>query len=74
LRVKGILELLPSRGLFVRDVPTLTLLGIDGDSAGNYHLMDEESTEGMVIPPGIPNSFTLIQTGNIKMRVKSSER
>jgi hypothetical protein len=27
-----------------RDVPTLALHGINGDSAGNYHHMDEEST------------------------------
>jgi hypothetical protein len=25
-------------------------------SAGNYHLIDEESTAGMVIPPGITSS------------------
>jgi hypothetical protein len=28
-------------------VPTLELHGINGDSAGNYHLIDEESTGGM---------------------------
>jgi hypothetical protein len=28
------------------DVPTLALLGINRESAGNYHLMDEESTGG----------------------------
>jgi hypothetical protein len=27
-------------------VPTLALHGINGDSAGNYHLMDEESAGG----------------------------
>jgi hypothetical protein len=34
-------------------VPTLALHGINGDSAGNYHLMDEESIGGMIILPGI---------------------
>jgi hypothetical protein len=27
-------------------------------SAGNYQLMDEESTKGMVISPGITSSWT----------------
>jgi hypothetical protein len=40
----GIMELLPFRGFFVRELLTLALHGITGDSAGNYHLMDEEST------------------------------
>jgi hypothetical protein len=39
-----ILESLPSRGDLEWDVPTLALHGINGDSAGNYHLMSEEST------------------------------
>jgi hypothetical protein len=30
-----------------RDVPILALHGINGKSAGNYHLIDEESTGGM---------------------------
>jgi hypothetical protein len=34
-----ILELLPSEGHLERDVPTLALHGINGDSAGNYHLL-----------------------------------
>jgi hypothetical protein len=32
------------RRTFGRDVPTLALHGINGNSAGNYHLMDEEFT------------------------------
>jgi hypothetical protein len=45
--------LLPFKGFFVHDVPTLALSGIDGDSARNYHLMDEEFTGGMVIHLGM---------------------
>jgi hypothetical protein len=37
-------ELLPSRGFFVRGLPTLALHGINSDSAGNYRLIDEKST------------------------------
>jgi hypothetical protein len=40
----GILELLPSEGVFVHGLPTLALYGIKSDSAGNYQLKDEEST------------------------------
>jgi hypothetical protein len=54
-----ILELLPSGGLLERDVPTLALHGINGDSAKNYHLMDEESTGGIVIPPEITRSLAM---------------
>jgi hypothetical protein len=50
------MELLPSGGLFERDMLTLALQGITGDSAGNYNLMDEETTGGMVIPPEITSS------------------
>jgi hypothetical protein len=50
-----ILELLLSGGLQERDVPIHALHGTNGDSAGNYHLMDEESTGGRVIPPGTKN-------------------
>jgi hypothetical protein len=39
-------------------VPTLALHGIHGESARNYHLIDEESTEGREIPPGITSSYT----------------
>jgi hypothetical protein len=39
-------------------MPTLALHEKNGDSAGNYHLFDEESTGGMVIPPGIACSWT----------------
>jgi hypothetical protein len=35
------------RRTFGGDVPTLTLHGINGVSAGNFHLMDEESTGGI---------------------------
>jgi hypothetical protein len=42
---KGILALLPSGGLLESDLPTLALHRINGESAGNYHLRDEESTE-----------------------------
>jgi hypothetical protein len=45
--------LLLSGGFFVRELPTLALHGINGDSARNHYLMDEESAGGMVIPPGI---------------------
>jgi hypothetical protein len=38
---KGILELLPSGGFFVRGLPKLSLHGINSDSAGNYQLIDE---------------------------------
>jgi hypothetical protein len=41
-----------------RDEPTLALQGINGDSAGNYQLMEEEVTKGMVNPPGITISET----------------
>jgi hypothetical protein len=33
-----------SGGFFVRGLPTLALHGINSDSAGNYQLIDEEST------------------------------
>jgi hypothetical protein len=39
-------------------VPTLTLQGINGDSAGNYQLMDEEST-GLL--PEITESFSIVE-------------
>jgi hypothetical protein len=47
-----ILELLPSGGFFVCELPTLSLLRITSDSTGNYYLMDKESTGRMVIPHG----------------------
>jgi hypothetical protein len=47
--------LLPSGGFFNRDVSLLALHSIN---ARNYHLMDNESTKGMVIPPGITSSGT----------------
>jgi hypothetical protein len=36
--------LLPSRGIFACELQTLALHGINGGSAGNDPLMDEEST------------------------------
>jgi hypothetical protein len=30
---------------------------VNGYSDGNYQIMDEESNEGMVIPPGITSSW-----------------
>jgi hypothetical protein len=35
-------------------MPTLTLHGINGDSAGNYHLMNKESNRGREFHQGIP--------------------
>jgi hypothetical protein len=64
------MELLSSKGFFVCKLPKLALQlppstmavlgknGITGDLAGNYHLMDEESTGRMVIQPGITSSGT----------------
>jgi hypothetical protein len=43
---KEILESLPSGECLERDVLTLALHGINGDSAGNYHLMDKDSPRG----------------------------
>jgi hypothetical protein len=40
------MESLPSGGSLESDVPTLALHGINGESAGNYHLINEESTGG----------------------------
>jgi hypothetical protein len=40
------MEMLPSRGRLECNVPTLALHGINGESAGNYHLIDKESTRG----------------------------
>jgi hypothetical protein len=34
--------LFPTGGFFIQDVPKLALHEMNGDSAGNYHLMDEE--------------------------------
>jgi hypothetical protein len=39
-------------------VPILAQHGINGESGRNYHLMDEDSTGGMVIQSGITNSWT----------------
>jgi hypothetical protein len=55
-------------------VPTLALHGINGESAGNYHLIDEESTRGRGFLVGIPSLFTRIQAGKIKISGKSFER
>jgi hypothetical protein len=47
---------LPYRGFFFSKLPKLAVYGIIGHSAGKYHLMDDESTRGMVILPGITSS------------------
>jgi hypothetical protein len=52
--------LLPSGRFFVRGLPTLTLNGINSDSAGNYQLIKVESTVRMSFPPGI----TILGTRN----------
>jgi hypothetical protein len=44
---------LESGGLFVCELPTLTLHGINGDSFGNHHLINEESIGRMVTLRGI---------------------
>jgi hypothetical protein len=49
--------LLPSIGFFECDLPTLGLHSINGDSAEKYHLIDEESTEGIVISLKITSSW-----------------
>jgi hypothetical protein len=72
--------LLPSRGLLERDVPTFALQENNGDSAGNYHLMDEEFTGGMGIPREITRSWTrdppeeclFRSAGNCQLRDKES--
>jgi hypothetical protein len=50
--------LLPSGGFFARGLPTLALNGINSDSAGNYQLIDVESTIRMGFPPRITTSRT----------------
>jgi hypothetical protein len=40
------MESLPSGVSLESDVPTLALHGINGESAGNYYLINEESTGG----------------------------
>jgi hypothetical protein len=44
------LDLLPSGGFFVCGLPTLALHEIKSDSAGNYQLIDEESTARISSP------------------------
>jgi hypothetical protein len=39
-------------------LPTLAFHGINSDSAGNYQLIDVESTVRMGFPPGITTSWT----------------
>jgi hypothetical protein len=53
------LALFPSRGFFVRGLPTHALHGINSESAGNYKLIDVESTIRMGFPPGITSSRTI---------------
>jgi hypothetical protein len=50
--------LLPFGGFFVRGLPTLALHGRNSDSAGNYQLIDVESTVSMGFPPGVTSSGT----------------
>jgi hypothetical protein len=50
--------LLPFGGFFIRGLPTLPFHGINSDSAGNYQLIDLESTVRMGFPPGITSSGT----------------
>jgi hypothetical protein len=50
----GILELLPTGGLLERGVPTLVLHGINEESTGNCHLIDEESTGGIGFRQELP--------------------
>jgi hypothetical protein len=60
--------LLPTGGFFVRDVPTLALHGINGDSARNYHLIDEESADHRW---GI-HPKNVYSAGNYKLRGEKS--
>jgi hypothetical protein len=50
--------LFQSGRFFILNLLPLALHGINCDSAGNYYLMDEESTGGIIIPPGITSSGT----------------
>jgi hypothetical protein len=50
--------LLKSRGFFIHGLPTLPLYGINSVFAGNYQLIDKESTGKMVFPPGITSYGT----------------
>jgi hypothetical protein len=56
---------LSSGGSLERDEPTLTQLGIKGEYAGNYHLMDEESTGGREFRQELPaylHGFWLVRS------------
>jgi hypothetical protein len=74
------LELLPSGGFFVRGLPTFAFHGIDSDTAGNYQLIDVESTVRMGFPPVITSSGTRNQpeegdsTGNYQLIYSDSGR
>jgi hypothetical protein len=48
LHYTGVMKpgIVTSGGSLERDVPTLALHGIKWESAGNYHLIDEESNRG----------------------------
>jgi hypothetical protein len=50
--------LLSSGGFFVRGLPILALHGINSVSAGNYQLIDVESTVRIGFLPGITSSGT----------------
>jgi hypothetical protein len=58
------LKLLPFGGFFICELPTLALHGINDDSAGNYCLMDKESTGEMVIPRELPAQGLVINRRN----------
>jgi hypothetical protein len=50
--------LIPSGGLSFHRLPTLAFHWINSDSAGNYQLIDVESTVRMGFLPGITTSGT----------------
>jgi hypothetical protein len=72
--------LLPSGGFFVREQPTLPFQGINSDSAGNYQLIDVESSKSMGFLPGITSSGIrnppeeYDSAGNIQLMEADSDR
>jgi hypothetical protein len=46
-------------------------IGIYGEYAGNYHLLGEDITGRMIIPPGITSSWTRNQLEEVKIRRES---
>jgi hypothetical protein len=61
------------RGFFIRGLPTLPFHGINSDSAGNYQLIDQESTGRMVFPPGITSSGMKIYLRNGKNKLMEAD-